>query len=41
MNEIIVYEFYNEKFKPLYSEIEARGNGMPVELLFDWIVGLL
>jgi len=30
-----VYHFYNEKVKILYSEIEARNNTLPVELLFE------
>lgn len=30
-----VYEFYQEFVKPIYSEIEARWNDIPVELLFE------
>jgi len=30
-----VYQFYNETVKPLYCEIEAQGNDIPVELLFE------
>jgi len=35
MTEKDVYQFYNEKVKILYSEIEARNNSLPVELLFE------
>lgn len=35
MTEKDVYEFYNSKVKILYSEIEARNNTLPVELLFE------
>ncbi|MCQ2336373.1 MAG: hypothetical protein MJ010_04235 [Paludibacteraceae bacterium] len=35
MRECDVYEFYNEWVKPLYCEIEARNNSLPVELLFE------
>jgi len=35
MTEKEVYGFYNEKVKILYSEIEARENTLPVELLFE------
>ena len=35
MTEKDVYIFYNEKVKILYSEIEARNNTLPVELLFE------
>jgi len=35
MTEKDVYLFYNEKVKILYSEIEARNNSLPVELLFE------
>ncbi|MCL2440390.1 MAG: hypothetical protein FWD14_01490 [Treponema sp.] len=35
MTEKDVYSFYNEKVKILYSEIEARENSLPVELLFE------
>jgi hypothetical protein len=35
MTEKDVYLFYNEKVKVLYSEIEARNNSLPVELLFE------
>lgn len=30
-----VYQFYNDIVKVLYSEIEARNNTLPVELLFE------
>jgi hypothetical protein len=30
-----VYTFYNDYIKPIYSEVEARGNVIPVELLFE------
>lgn len=30
-----VYSFYQDYVKPLYCEIEARGNELPVELLFE------
>ncbi len=29
------FSFYNELIKPLYSEIEAEGNDLPIELLFE------
>ncbi|MDR0455867.1 MAG: hypothetical protein LBH20_04185 [Treponema sp.] len=35
MTEKDVYQFYNDKVKILYSEIEARNNTLPVELLFE------
>lgn len=35
MIEKQVYEFYQEFVKPIYSEIEARWNDIPVELLFE------
>jgi hypothetical protein len=35
MTENEVYQFYNEKIKVLYAEIEARNNTLPVELLFE------
>ena len=35
MTQNDVYKFYNEKVKILYSEIEARNNTLPVELLFE------
>jgi len=35
MTEKDVYLFYNERVKILYSEIEARNNTLPVELLFE------
>jgi hypothetical protein len=35
MTEKEVYQFYNDKVKVLYSEIEARKNTLPVELLFE------
>ena len=35
MTENEVYEFYNLRVKTAYSEIEARGNELPVELLFE------
>jgi len=35
MTEKEIYSFYNEKVKILYSEIEARENTLPVELLFE------
>jgi len=35
MTEKDVYQFYNEKVKILYSEIEARNNSLPIELLFE------
>jgi len=35
MTERDVYLFYNEKVKILYSEIEARNNTLPIELLFE------
>ncbi|HED38388.1 MAG TPA: hypothetical protein ENI76_09140 [Ignavibacteria bacterium] len=30
-----VYIFYNEYIKPIYSEVEARDNQLPIELLFE------
>lgn len=30
-----VYQLYNDIVKPLYCEIEAQGNDIPVELLFE------
>ncbi len=35
MNEEELYQFYNKYVKLVYSEIEARGNELPVELLFE------
>ena len=35
MTEKDVYQFYNDKVKILYSEIEARNNTLPIELLFE------
>jgi len=35
MKEKDVYQFYNDKVKILYSEIEARNNSLPIELLFE------
>ena len=35
MSENEVYQFYNTFVKLAYSEIEARGNQLPVELLFE------
>ena len=35
MTEKDVYQFYNDRVKILYSEIEARNNTLPVELLFE------
>lgn len=35
MTETDVYKFYNEQVKLIYSEIEARNNTLPVELLFE------
>jgi len=35
MTEKDVYHFYNDKVKILYSEIEARNNTLPIELLFE------
>ena len=35
MKEKDVYQFYNDKAKILYSEIEARNNSLPIELLFE------
>ena len=35
MTELDVYKFYNEKVKIIYSEIEARKNVLPIELLFE------
>ena len=35
MTEKEVYQFYNDYVKVAYSEIEAAGNNLPVELLFE------
>jgi hypothetical protein len=35
MNIKEVFEFYEEYVKPIYSEIEAKRNNIPVELLFE------
>ena len=35
MTEKDVFQFYNDYVKILYSEIEARNNTLPVELLFE------
>lgn len=35
MTEHDVYKFYNEIVKVAYSEIEARNNKLPIELLFE------
>lgn len=35
MTEKEVYLFYNERVKVAYSEIEAKGNALPIELLFE------
>lgn len=35
MTQKDIYEFYNEKVKILYSDVEARNNTLPVELLFE------
>jgi len=35
MTERHVYEFYNQTLKPLFMEIEAKGNTLPVEALFE------
>lgn len=35
MQEKDVFQFYQDLIKPLYSEIEAEGNQIPVELLFE------
>jgi hypothetical protein len=35
MTEKNVFQFYNDKVKILYSEIEARHNSLPIELLFE------
>ena len=35
MVEAEVYQFYNDCVKTSYSEIEAKGNALPVELLFE------
>ncbi|MBD5441356.1 MAG: hypothetical protein HDR33_10205 [Treponema sp.] len=35
MVEAEVYQFYNDYVKTSYSEIEAKGNALPVELLFE------
>lgn len=35
MTEQEVYQFYNDTVKVIYSEIEAKNNTLPVELLFE------
>lgn len=35
MTELEVYKFYNDTVKVIYSEIEAKNNTLPVELLFE------
>lgn len=35
MTQHDVYQFYQDYIKPLYCEIEAEGNELPVELLFE------
>jgi len=35
LTEKEVYQFYNDHVKIIYSEIEAAGNHLPVELLFE------
>jgi hypothetical protein len=35
LREKDVYQIYNEHVKVAYSEIEAAGNRLPVELLFE------
>ncbi len=35
MTETEVYEFYNDRVKVAYSEIEAKNNALPIELLFE------
>ena len=30
-----VFKFYQEYIKPIYSEIEAKKNQLPIELLFE------
>ena len=35
MTEKEVYQFYNDTVKIIYSEIEAKKNSLPVELLFE------
>lgn len=35
MVEAEIYQFYNDYVKTSYSEIEAKGNALPVELLFE------
>ncbi|GHT11892.1 hypothetical protein AGMMS4956_05620 [Bacteroidia bacterium] len=35
MTEKDIYLFYSERVKVLYSEIEARNNTLPIELLFE------
>jgi hypothetical protein len=30
-----VFEFYNKYVKPVYSKIEAKGNVLPIQLLFE------
>jgi len=40
MTEKEVYSFYQEFVKPIYSEIEARWNDIPVEFLFEFYAAL-
>ena len=35
MNIKEIFEFYEQYVKPIYSEIEAKRNNIPVELLFE------
>lgn len=35
MTEQEVYQFYNDTVKVIYSEVEAKNNTLPVELLFE------
>lgn len=35
MKEKDIYQFYNDKVKVVYCEIEAKNNTLPVELLFE------
>lgn len=35
MNIKEIFEFYEQYIKPIYSEIEAKRNNIPVELLFE------
>ena len=35
MNEKDIYQFYNDRVKIVYCEIEAKNNTLPVELLFE------